>query len=42
LRATMTTTSPSSAERSKVGHEIRGFVTAQSNFGMQPPAFGRS
>jgi len=41
LRATMTTTSPNSAERSKVGHEVSGVVTAQSNFGMQPTAFSR-
>jgi hypothetical protein len=37
----MTTTSPSSAERSKVGHEVSGVVAAQSNFGMQPTAFRR-
>ena len=34
--------SPSSAARSKVGHEVSGVVAAQSNFGMQPTAFGHS
>jgi hypothetical protein len=41
LQRTMTTTSPSSAARSKVGHEVSGLTTAQSNFGIQPTAFGR-
>ena len=41
LRRMMTTMLPSFTERSKVGHEVSIFVVAQSNFGMQPTAFGR-
>jgi hypothetical protein len=37
----MTTMLPSFTVRSKVGHEVSIFVVVQSNFGMQPTAFGR-